>query len=187
MWSWRPATAATGTATTTRTGGTPASTAEAPASNCLIASENGCRTGRQPVRHPSWLEHGTDPAGATNAYPLMPGASRRTPAACAADEDRLEILDNIADRQAVPSPGLTATNPGRAGTVGRLTVTAPASVLVRRRRSVLDLRISEPRRTGRPLTAAADHSRYRGRHLPHASGALEGCVESLQTQGVSGC
>ncbi|WP_329115521.1 polysaccharide lyase 8 family protein [Streptomyces sp. NBC_01353] len=100
-----------------------------------------------------WLDHGTDPAGASYAYLLMPGASRRTLAARAADEDWLEILDNTADRQAVavPSLGLTAANLWRAGTVERLTVTAPASVLVRRRRSVLDLRISEPQRTGRPL------------------------------------
>ncbi|MFB7374919.1 polysaccharide lyase 8 family protein [Streptomyces sp. NPDC056222] len=100
-----------------------------------------------------WLDHGTDPAGASYAYLLMPGASRRTLAARAADEDWLEILDNSADRQAVavPSLGITAANLWRAGTVGRLTVTAPASVLVRRQRSVLDLRISEPQRTGRPL------------------------------------
>ncbi|MEU6878213.1 polysaccharide lyase 8 family protein [Streptomyces sp. NPDC046712] len=105
-----------------------------------------------------WLDHGTDPADASYVYLLMPGASRRTLAARAADEGWLTILDNSADRQAVsvPSLGLTAANLWRAGTVGRLTVTAPASVLVRRRRSVLDLRIGEPQRTGQPLELVWD-------------------------------
>ncbi|CAM5457939.1 hypothetical protein STANM309S_05789 [Streptomyces tanashiensis] len=73
----------------------------------------------------------------------MPGASRRTLAARAADPRWLHVLDNTAERQAiaVPSLGLTAANFWRAGTVGPLTVTAAASVLVRRRRSVLDLRV----------------------------------------------
>ncbi|WP_137993161.1 polysaccharide lyase 8 family protein [Streptomyces vilmorinianum] len=105
-----------------------------------------------------WFDHGTDPAGATYAYLLMPGASPRTLAARAADDGWLRILDNSADRQAVhvPSLGLTAANLWRAGTVGRLTATAPASVLVRRGRSVLDLRISEPPRTGQPLELVWD-------------------------------
>jgi hyaluronate lyase len=105
-----------------------------------------------------WLDHGTDPAGASYAYLLMPGASPRTLAARATDQDWLTILDNSAERQAVavPSLGLTAANLWRAGTVGRLTVTAPASVLVRRRRAVLDLRISEPQRTGQPLELVWD-------------------------------
>jgi hyaluronate lyase len=105
-----------------------------------------------------WLDHGTDPVDASYAYLLMPGASRRTLAARAADSRWLTVLDNTADRQAiaVPSLGLTAANFWRAGTVGRLTVTAPASVLARRRRSVLDLRISEPPRTGQPFEVVWD-------------------------------
>nr|WP_250760988.1 polysaccharide lyase 8 family protein [Streptomyces sp. MSC1_001] len=100
-----------------------------------------------------WLDHGTDPVAASYAYLLMPGASRRTLAARAADPGWLRVLDNTADRQAiaVPSLGLTAANLWQPGTVGPLTVSAPASVLVRRRRSVLDLRVSEPLRTGQPL------------------------------------
>lgn len=88
----------------------------------------------------------------------MPGASRRTLAARAADPGWLHVLDNTAERQAiaVPSLGLTAANLWQAGTVGRLTATAPASVLVRRRRSVLDLRVSEPLRTGQPLELVWD-------------------------------
>ncbi|MDT9692701.1 polysaccharide lyase 8 family protein [Streptomyces sp. P9(2023)] len=105
-----------------------------------------------------WFDHGTDPVAASYAYLLMPGASARTLAARAAEPDWLGILDNSADRQAVsvPSLGLMAANLWRAGTVGRLTVTAPASVLVRRRRSVLDLSISEPPRTGAPLELVWD-------------------------------
>ncbi|MGW6566857.1 polysaccharide lyase 8 family protein [Streptomyces sp. NPDC054975] len=105
-----------------------------------------------------WFDHGTDPAGATYAYLLMPGASPRTLAARAADPSWLRILDNGADRQAVavPSLGLDAANLWKAGTVGRLTVTAAASVLVRRLRSVLDLRVAEPPRTGAPFELVWD-------------------------------
>ncbi|MFI6418497.1 polysaccharide lyase 8 family protein [Streptomyces sp. NPDC050842] len=105
-----------------------------------------------------WLDHGTDPVAASYAYVLMPGASRRRIAARAADPGWLHVLDNTAERQAVavPSLGLTAVNFWEAGTVGPLTVTAPASVLVRRRRSVLDLRVAEPPRTGQPLELVWD-------------------------------
>ncbi|MET9435973.1 polysaccharide lyase 8 family protein [Streptomyces sp. NPDC006551] len=105
-----------------------------------------------------WLDHGTDPVDASYVYLLMPGASRRTLAARAADGGWMHVLANTADQQAVsvPSVGLTAANLWRAGTVGPLTVTAPSSVLVRRRRSVLDLRVSEPPRTGRPLELVWD-------------------------------
>ncbi|MGW7433076.1 polysaccharide lyase 8 family protein [Streptomyces sp. NPDC054861] len=105
-----------------------------------------------------WFDHGTDPVAASYAYLLMPGATRRTLAARAADRRWLRVLDNTADRQAVsvPSLGLTAANLWRAGTVGPLTVSAPASVLVRRRRSVLDLRVAEPPRTGQPLELVWD-------------------------------
>ncbi|MFF5422862.1 MULTISPECIES: polysaccharide lyase 8 family protein [unclassified Streptomyces] len=100
-----------------------------------------------------WLDHGTDPTGADYAYLLMPGASRRAVAARAADPDWLHVLHNGPGVQAVavPSLGLTAANFWEPGTVGPLAVTAPASVLVRRRRSVLDLRLAEPPRTGKPL------------------------------------
>ncbi|MCX5393396.1 polysaccharide lyase 8 family protein [Streptomyces sp. NBC_00094] len=105
-----------------------------------------------------WLDHGTDPSDASYTYLLMPGASRYRIAARAADPDWLQVLDNSAERQAVavPSLGLTAANFWQAGTVGRLTVSAPASVLVRRRRSVLDLRVAEPPRTGQPLELVWD-------------------------------
>ncbi|GGU05711.1 hypothetical protein GCM10010272_58730 [Streptomyces lateritius] len=158
-----------------------------------------------------WFDHGTDPVGASYAYLRMPGASRRTLAARAADEGWLHVLDNTADRQAVavPSLGLTAANRWRAGTVGDLTVTAPASVLVRRRRSVLAVaglavaahRTAAGARLGpagppgdlprplgggagdRPLAAAAGQPRNGGGHTPLPGGY----VRIPQRRGVSCC
>ena len=57
----------------------------------------------------------------------MPGASRRTLAARAADRHWLSVLANDADRQAVTvdSLGLTAANFWRAGAAGPLTAYRP--------------------------------------------------------------
>ncbi|CAM5366481.1 polysaccharide lyase 8 family protein [Streptomyces fumanus] len=105
-----------------------------------------------------WLDHGTDPADATYAYVLLPGARRRAVARRAADRHWLTVLANDARRQAVTVPGLglTAATFWEAGTAGPLTATAGASVLVRRRARTLALRISEPPRTGRPLEIVWD-------------------------------
>ncbi|MFE2098718.1 polysaccharide lyase 8 family protein [Streptomyces sp. NPDC059468] len=106
-----------------------------------------------------WLDHGTDPADATYAYVLLPGASRDEVAARAADRHWLCVLANDARRQAVavPALGLTAVNLWEAGTVGGLTVSAGASVLVRRRGGTATLCVSEPPRTGAPLEIVWDH------------------------------
>ncbi|WP_434600559.1 polysaccharide lyase 8 family protein [Streptomyces sp. A5-4] len=104
-----------------------------------------------------WLDHGIDPTDASYAYLLMPGASRRTLAARAQDGGWLQILANSAARQAVAvrSQGLTAANFWQAGTVGPLTTSAPASVLVREGRAqgrrTATLCVSEPTRIGQPL------------------------------------
>ncbi|MFC9247108.1 polysaccharide lyase 8 family protein [Streptomyces sp. NPDC057136] len=100
-----------------------------------------------------WLDHGTDPVDAHYAYLLMPGASRRTVAARAADGDWLKVLANTSAVQAVaiPSLGVTAANFWQAGTAGPLTVSAPASVLVRRGRRSTTLSVSGPDRTGAPM------------------------------------
>ncbi|MFF5104922.1 polysaccharide lyase 8 family protein [Streptomyces sp. NPDC000134] len=105
-----------------------------------------------------WLDHGTDPADATYAYVLLPGARRRAVARRAADRHWLTVLGNDAQRQAVavPALGLTAANFWEAGTAGPLTVTRGASVLVRRRARTLALRVSEPPRTGEPLEITWD-------------------------------
>ncbi|MFF0018197.1 polysaccharide lyase 8 family protein [Streptomyces sp. NPDC005374] len=100
-----------------------------------------------------WLDHGTDPVDAAYAYVLMPGASRHAVAARAADRHWLSVLANDSACQAVhvQGLGLTAANFWRAGTAGPLTVSAPASVLVRRRGRIATLCVSEPTRTGEPL------------------------------------
>jgi hyaluronate lyase len=105
-----------------------------------------------------WLDHGTDPSGASYAYLLMPGASRRAVAARAADRDWLCVLANDARRQAVRvrSLGLTAANFWEAGTAGPLSASAGASVLVRHRGRTATLCVSEPPRTGEPVEIVWD-------------------------------
>ncbi|MGX1367195.1 hyaluronate lyase [Streptomyces canus] len=100
-----------------------------------------------------WLDHGTDPVDACYAYVLMPGASRRTVAARAADRHWLSVLANDSACQAVHVDrlGLTAANFWRAGTAGPLTASAGASVLIRRRGRTATLHIAEPTRSGEPL------------------------------------
>ncbi|MEE1757004.1 polysaccharide lyase 8 family protein [Streptomyces sp. SP18CS02] len=106
-----------------------------------------------------WLDHGTDPADASYVYLLMPGAARRAVEARARDHHWLEVLANTASRQAVAvrSAGLTAANFWQPGTVGPLTATAPASVLVRTRGRTATVRVSEPPRTGQPLVITWRH------------------------------
>ncbi|MYV55108.1 polysaccharide lyase 8 family protein [Streptomyces sp. SID3212] len=105
-----------------------------------------------------WLDHGTDPVAASYLYLLMPGASRRTVAARAADPHWLALLAHTGDVHAVAvrSLGLTAANFWRAGTAGPLTVTAPASVLVRERGRTATIHLSEPVRSGRPVEVVWD-------------------------------
>ncbi|WP_171170134.1 polysaccharide lyase 8 family protein [Streptomyces sp. I05A-00742] len=97
-----------------------------------------------------WHPHGTDPKDAAFVYVLMPGAGPAAVAARAADHDWLTVLANEPDRQAVRlgSLGVTAATFWRAGTVGTLSVTAPAAVLVRRRGDRATLHLAEPPRTG---------------------------------------
>ncbi|MGW4565603.1 polysaccharide lyase 8 family protein [Streptomyces sp. NPDC004561] len=106
-----------------------------------------------------WLDHGTDPAGAGYVYVLLPGASRARTAALAADRDWLRVLANDTDCQAVsvPGAGVTAATFWRAGTVGELTASAAASVLLVRRGRTATLCVSEPPRTGVPLEIVWDH------------------------------
>lgn len=105
-----------------------------------------------------WLDHGTDPADAAYLYLLMPGASRRTVAARAADGHWLTVLANTAAVQAVAvrSLGLTAANFWQPGTAGRLSSTGPASALVREGRSTTAVRVSGPDRSGTPFEVVWD-------------------------------
>ncbi|MFK8909642.1 polysaccharide lyase family 8 super-sandwich domain-containing protein, partial [Streptomyces sp. YS-3] len=100
-----------------------------------------------------WLDHGVDPVGASYSYQLMPGASRRTVAARAADTGWLTVLANTAACQAVsvPALGLVCANFWQAGGAGPLSVSAPASVLVRSKGATATLRVGEPPRTGQPF------------------------------------
>ncbi|MFJ3583137.1 polysaccharide lyase 8 family protein [Streptomyces sp. NPDC090127] len=79
-----------------------------------------------------WADHGTDPADATYAYILMPGASTTRTAARAADTGWLRILANTDDQQGVrvPSLGFTGVNFWFGGTAGALTASAPCSVMI---------------------------------------------------------
>ncbi|MFJ6083322.1 polysaccharide lyase 8 family protein [Streptomyces sp. NPDC092369] len=106
-----------------------------------------------------WLDHGTDPVDARYLYLLMPGATRGAVQARAADHHWLSILANDGVSQAVQvhSLGLTAANFWQAGTAGPLTVSAEASVLVRRRGRTATLCVSEPPRTGEPLEITWHH------------------------------
>ncbi|MFI9000304.1 polysaccharide lyase 8 family protein [Streptomyces sp. NPDC053541] len=143
-----------------------------------------------------WFDHGTDPVDASYVYLLMPGADPRTLAARAADPGWLRVLANRAELQAVavPSLGLTAANFWRAGTVERIAVTAPASVLLRRTRTGVTVRTAEPVRSGQPyelrwdrpvraVTArddtvevlAAGAAGLRLRITPGTAGATHGC------------
>ncbi|WP_413252938.1 polysaccharide lyase beta-sandwich domain-containing protein [Streptomyces brevispora] len=105
-----------------------------------------------------WLDHGTDPSDAGYLYLLMPGVSRRTVAARAADRHWLTVLANTAAVQAVAVRplGLTAANFWQPGEAGRLASTGPASVLVREVRGATTIRISGPDRSGNPFEVVWD-------------------------------
>jgi hyaluronate lyase len=142
--------------------GTPRSPFPAPALRTLREDRTGawsdintggtteCRTRRWQTL---WLDHGTDPVNAGYAYLLMPGASRHAVEARAADRRWLSILANDTACQAVhvPSLGLLGAVFWQPGTVGPLTASAGACVLVRRRGRAATLRVSEPPRTGEPV------------------------------------
>jgi hyaluronate lyase len=104
-------------------------------------------------RQTLWLDHGTDPVDAAYVYVLLPAASAAETAARAARPHWLSVLANDTDCQAVAVPrlGLTAANFWQAGTVGDLTVSAGASVLVVHRGRTAVLHLSEPPRTGARL------------------------------------
>ncbi|MFC7265916.1 polysaccharide lyase 8 family protein [Streptomyces lutosisoli] len=83
-----------------------------------------------------WTDHGFLPTNAGYAYVLMPGASARATAHRAQDAGRLRILANTARQQGIQSPhlGVTAVNFWEPGSLGLLTASAPAAVLVREHR-----------------------------------------------------
>ncbi|MFG3284260.1 polysaccharide lyase 8 family protein [Streptomyces sp. NPDC048111] len=105
-----------------------------------------------------WFDHGTDPAGATYAYVLLPGARQGETAVRAADRDRIRVLANSPSTQAISATrlGLTAANFWTAGAVGGLGVDGPASVLVHTVRRTATLCLAAPERTGTPVELTWD-------------------------------
>ncbi|MGP4097810.1 polysaccharide lyase 8 family protein [Nonomuraea sp. KM90] len=106
-----------------------------------------------------WLDHGPDPAGASYAYALMPGANVETTRARAVD-GRVEVLANTAAVQAirVPELGLTAANFWAPGRAGGISVSAPACVLVRERSDGTALLcVSDPPRQAAALAVTWEH------------------------------
>lgn len=96
-----------------------------------------------------WVDHGTNPAGGTYSYILMPGADTPATAARAADAGWLTVLANTGNQQGVqvPSRGFTAVNFYGTGTVGPLTSNAAASVVVRESGATATVCVSNPTQT----------------------------------------
>ncbi|MFI1396015.1 polysaccharide lyase 8 family protein [Streptomyces sp. NPDC020681] len=101
-----------------------------------------------------FTDHGTDPVDGGYAYILLPGAGAKSTAQRACDKGWLRILANTGDQQGVRVPrlGFTAVNFWSAGTVDRLTASAPASVLVRENRDgTAVIVVSDPARRATSL------------------------------------
>ncbi|MFF4187415.1 polysaccharide lyase 8 family protein [Streptomyces sp. NPDC001691] len=105
-----------------------------------------------------WFDHGTDPADASYAYVLLPGARQLETAVRAADRDKVRIRTNSASLHAisVPRAGLLAANFWTAGAVDGLSADGPASVLVRTARHTATLALAAPERTGAPVEVTWD-------------------------------
>nr|WSX48301.1 polysaccharide lyase 8 family protein [Streptomyces sp. NBC_00974] len=97
-----------------------------------------------------WYDHGTDPAGGSYVYQMMPGATAAQTSARAAAPGWLTVLANGTTAQgvAVGSLGFTGVNFWQAGTVGTLQASAACSVTVRERGDgTAVLCVSDPSRT----------------------------------------
>ncbi|MFF9011429.1 polysaccharide lyase 8 family protein [Streptomyces sp. NPDC014870] len=96
-----------------------------------------------------WFDHGTDPTGAGYAYILMPGADSTATAARSADTTWLSVLANTGNHQGirVPSLGFTGVNFYGSGTVGTLTATGAASVMVRESGTTATVCVANPTQT----------------------------------------
>ncbi|MFE3112917.1 polysaccharide lyase family 8 super-sandwich domain-containing protein [Kitasatospora indigofera] len=108
-----------------------------------------------------WFDHGTDPAGAAYAYLLMPGADAAAAAARAA-APTVTVLANTVSAQAVSdsASGVTAANFFAAGTAGPVTVSAPASVLLRESAGELAITVCDPSRASATVTVTVARSGY---------------------------
>ncbi|MEU6846241.1 polysaccharide lyase 8 family protein [Streptomyces sp. NPDC046716] len=100
-------------------------------------------------------DHGTDPADASYAYVLLPGASASRTAARAADRGWVAVTANSGAQQGVrvPSLGLTSAVFWEPGTVGPVTVDAPLIVQIRERRDgTATVCVSDPNRAVKSAT-----------------------------------
>lgn len=117
---------------------------------------NGGGSDEQVTRRYATLlaDHGTDPADASYAYVLLPGASEQRTAARAADRDWLVMSANSARAQGirVPSRGFTGVAFWEPGTVGEVTVDAPVCVqIVEKRDGTAVLTVADPNRAVKSL------------------------------------
>ncbi|MFC6594267.1 polysaccharide lyase family 8 super-sandwich domain-containing protein [Kitasatospora paranensis] len=139
-----------------------------------------------------WLDHGTDPGGASYEYLLMPGADAATAAARAA-APRAVVLANTATVQAVTdsASGTTAANFFAAGTAGPITVDGPCSVLLREQSGTLTVCVADPSRTAATVrvtiarTGCASAQSDPGLTVLGVSGAVTLLAETGGTQGAS--
>ncbi|MFI8949704.1 polysaccharide lyase 8 family protein [Streptomyces sp. NPDC053750] len=103
-----------------------------------------------------WFDHGTAPVDEDYAYVLLPGATaRRTAQRSAALGGWLRNITHTKQVHGVRVPvlGLTGANFFAAGSFGRLTADAPASVLVRERRDgTAVICVSDPTRRQKKLS-----------------------------------
>ncbi|MFI8239628.1 polysaccharide lyase 8 family protein [Streptomyces sp. NPDC085866] len=102
-----------------------------------------------------YVDHGTDPANASYAYLLLPGATAALTQARAADTGWLTVLANTDSRQgvAVPSLGFTGVNFWFGGTVGTLTASDPCCVMITEKADgTAVIAVSDPMRMRTSLT-----------------------------------
>lgn len=100
-------------------------------------------------------DHGTDPADASYAYVLMPGATELRTAARALDRNWLRVDANSGARQGVrvPSLGFTGATFWEPGTVDRVTVDAPLIVQIREKRDgTATVTVADPNRSVKAAT-----------------------------------
>ncbi|MGW2423814.1 polysaccharide lyase 8 family protein [Streptomyces sp. NPDC001709] len=102
-----------------------------------------------------YVDHGIDPANATYAYLLLPGATAARTQARAADTKWLTVLANTDSRQGVfvASLGFTGVNFWLGGTVGTLTASDPCSVMISEKADgTAVIAVSDPMRMRTSLT-----------------------------------
>ncbi|MGW3210289.1 polysaccharide lyase 8 family protein [Streptomyces sp. NPDC001135] len=102
-----------------------------------------------------YVDHGTDPANASYAYLLLPGATAARTRARAADANWLTVLANTNNQQgvAVTSLGFTGVNFWFGATVGTLTASDPCCVMISEKQDgTAVIAVSDPTRMRTSLT-----------------------------------